>query len=149
MQSIEVREMLNPTLEFETSIGEEKVPRRVQEDLLLETALITRQTSFDEELSFCLSVSNKGYSKANHIEIELLHSDDFRIIGKKSFEIEDLLAGTEVPLEFTIGPRSSVSLLHLEFEIFVDEEEVPQRRQEDLVLNLSPVPYQHIPNPYH
>jgi outer membrane protein assembly factor BamB len=130
------------------SIIEERL-RTISGNVVLETALITRKTFFEEEITFCLSVSNKGYSKADHIEVELLHSDDFRIIGRRSLEIEDLLAGNEASLEFTIGPRPGISRLHLEFEIFIDEEEVPLRRHEDLVLNLSPIPYRHIPNPYH
>jgi outer membrane protein assembly factor BamB len=117
--------------------------------VVLETALITRTTFFEEEVAFCLDVSNKGYARANHIEVELLHNDNFRIIGKGSFEIEDLLANTETSLEFTIGPNPGASLLNLEFEIFIDEEEVPLRVRENLVLNSSSIPFQPIPNPYH
>lgn len=130
------------------SIIEERL-HTISGNVTLETTLITHTTLFEEEVAVCLNVCNKGYTKANHIEVELLHSDDFSIIGKGSFEIEDLLANTETSLEFTIGPRPSASPLTLGFEIFIDEDEVPLHVQENLVLTSSAVPFQLMPNPYH
>ena len=96
----------------------------------------TREGRFEEQVVVWLQLRNKGRITASDVYVALLDSEQFDVIGKRTFEMEAIFAQDEVVAEFTIQPRALSP--NLVFEIlYSDTEDKEKRVYVDGLLTLS------------
>lgn len=117
----------------------------------LNLELQTRCVRSEEQIGIVLQVSNTERGSANSIELTLLHSEDFEIVGSSSAKTETLLSQDLWQVEFTLKPRTTCLDLNFEINYSDAESEIKQNRfTERLELQNTVLPreFRYIPNPY-
>ncbi|QBD80392.1 hypothetical protein EPA93_32240 [Ktedonosporobacter rubrisoli] len=117
----------------------------------LKAELQTRRVYLERRIAIWLVITNTGRSAANNVKVTLLHSPDFEVVGRSSFESEAIFSHEEIQAEFIIQPCASCSALNLVFEVVYDDAEAAIKILtvgERLELQVIQQSFRNIPNPY-
>ncbi|MBV9615990.1 MAG: AAA family ATPase, partial [Ktedonobacteraceae bacterium] len=111
----------------------------------LQTKLIPRE----EQVGIWLCIRNEGNSPADHLRVELVAGEDFKIVGRSCVEFEEVSSRGEEVAEFVIKPDANS--LHLKFSIVYGDAEARDKVLmfgDHLNLVEKSTVFKPIPNPY-
>ncbi|HEU5378769.1 MAG TPA: FG-GAP-like repeat-containing protein [Ktedonobacteraceae bacterium] len=117
----------------------------------LDLTLQTKDVRTEEQVGIVLQISNIELGSASAIELTLLHSDDFEIVGSSSMKTEILLSQDTWHVEFTLKPHKACLELIFEVNYSDAESETKQRRfmeRLELLQISQSQEFRYIPNPY-
>lgn len=115
----------------------------------IKVELQTRDVAREEQVSIWLAIKNSGRSSATSLEVALLYSDFFEIVGDHSFETEVLPPGEETIAEFTLRPHQQQLILKFEITYVDVNRSVRVEEHEDYLIQREHTrEFRLIPNPY-
>lgn len=134
-------------VKWRTIVTEELTRLRGKAELRPE--LKTKSVHLEEKVAIWLEVHNIGRSPADDLNVTLLPSSEFEILGNSLFKADLVPSQRSVRVEFTISPSTSSPQLF--FRLIYDDADARDKELlfgDRLELHRAARPFVHIKNPY-